>query len=170
MKLKFTLFAVLFAFASQSAFAGKTVVFNYRVAITNTDSAKGQLQALQAKPEIAKMVADFEGHNADLEGLSKERDSKGLTWSPEQQAEFRKKAEFIQADLQLLQKKIQKEQETVFQKIEQQGGKHLNAILEQIMKSDDIDLILPAESVLRANTSIDITAKVVAELNKALKK
>ena len=151
---------------SAFSFAGKIVVFDPQQAIMQTDSAKNKMQELQKRPEYAKLIAEAEGLKADLEALSKEAESKGLTWSEDQRAEHRKSVEFVQADFQLVVQKIQKENDALLKGLLAQGQAALPAILEAIVKAEDIDIILRKEVTIVSMPAADITSKVISELNK----
>ena len=148
------------------ALAGKVVVFDVQQAILQTNVAKQRGDALQSKPEFALLRAEGESLQAELEALAKEAESKGLTWSPEVQAEHRKKMEFIQADLQLIVQKIKKEQDDLIQGLLRDGQAQIPAILNQLVQSEGIDIILRKDAAMFAVPEHDITPKVIAELNK----
>ncbi|WP_370981530.1 OmpH family outer membrane protein [Agaribacterium sp. ZY112] len=148
------------------SFAGKVVVFDPQQAIMQTDSAKQAMQALQQKPEYAKLIAEAEGLKADLEALAEEVEKKGLTWSDEQKAEHRKQIEFVQADFQLVVQRIQKENDDLLKGLLQGGQQQLPAILEALVKAEDIDIILRKDTTIVSMPAADITGKVIAELNK----
>ncbi len=167
MKITKLIFAVVAIAAAQCAFAGKVVVFDAQQAILQTDTAKKRMEALKQKPEYAKLVAEAEGLKADLEAAAKEAESKGLTWSPEQQAEHRRNIEFIQADFQLVVQKIQKENDDLVKGLLANGQQQIPVVLDRIVKAEDIDIILRKEATFVAMPAADITPKVIAELNKA---
>ncbi len=170
MKLTKVMFAIAVFAIGQVAFAGKVVIFDAQQAIMQTSMAKQRMEALQKNPEYAKLRAELDGYQADLSALAKEAESKGLTWSAEQQAEHRKKVEFIQADRQLVIQKLQKENDDLVKGLLEEGQKMIPAVLEQLVKSDEIDVILRKEATFFASPAVDITAKVIAELNKASSK
>ena len=167
MKFSRFLVAACILFTAQTALATNVVVFDAQQAIMQTNSARQRMEELQKKPEYAKLVAEAEGLKADLASLSKDAESKGLTWSPEQQAEHRKNVEFVQADFKLVVQKIQKEQDDLVKSLLAEGQKMIPEALEKIVKAEAIDIVLQKQAAIWSNPSVDITAKVIAELNKA---
>lgn len=153
--------------ASSVALAGKIVVFDAQTAILQTNKAKARMDSLQKKSEYASLVAQAEGFKAELESLSKTAESKGLTWSQEQLAEHRKTVQSVQQDFQFVVQKIQKENDDLVKGLLAEGQKDIPMVLEQLVKSDDIEIILRKEAAYFALPTVDITAKVIAELNKA---
>lgn len=170
MKLSKVLFAGLALVCAQAVFAGKVVIFDAQQAILQTDHAKQRMDELQKKPEYAKLVAEAEGLKAELATLSKNAESQGLTWSAEKQAEHRKNVEFVQGDFQRVVQKIKKENDDLMQGLLADGQQKIPAILDKIVKAEGIDIVLRREAAFIAMPAADVTAKVIAELNKDAKK
>lgn len=167
MTIRKTLATVaLIAFAN-IAFAGKIAVFNPESALLATKHAEKVIEKLKANPEYAQMTAQIESLQTDLKALSKESETKGMTWSQEQAAAQRKKMEYVQADLQLAVKKVQAENQAVIGKLAQELQPKMDAALSDIMKAEGIDAVLRPQAVIKVNSSIDITAKIVEAMDKA---
>ncbi|MBX2857028.1 MAG: OmpH family outer membrane protein [Cellvibrionaceae bacterium] len=156
----------LIAFSS-FAMAGKIAVFNHEQAIMQTKHAESIVKELQAKPEYSSLMAQIESLRADLQGLAKEQETKGMTWSGERQAEHRKKIEYVQADMQLAAKKIQAEQNTVAKRLMEDMAPKLESAIKKIVDSEDIDVLLKVPAVYYVKPDLDITKKVAVELDKA---
>lgn len=167
MTIKKILATVTLVAVAQFAVAGKIVVFNPESALLATKHAETVIEKLKANPEYAQMTAQIESLQTDLKSLAKESETKGMTWSQEQVAAHRKKMEYVQADLQLAAKKIQAENQAVIGKIAQELQPKMDAALSDIMKAEGIDAVLRPQAVIKVNSSIDITAKVVDAINKA---
>lgn len=158
---------IMIAAMSQFAFAGKVVVFDHEQAIFNTKLAKKRIEELQAKPDYAQMMAQAESLKADLAALSKEANSKGMTWSAEEKADHRKKLEYIQADLKLAAQKLQAEQGVVLKAIMEEIQPKLEEVLKKHVASEDVDMILRKQVTYVAVPAVDITDKITKELDKA---
>ncbi len=169
MNIKKLLVVIALMGVANLAFAGKVAILNHERAMMATMKAKQATEQLNARPQYAEMMAQIESLQADLKALAKESESKGMTWSAEQTAEHRKKMEYIQADLQLAVKKIQSEQATVLTKLGQDFQPKMKGILDKIMKQEGIDIILRPDAAYLYVPAIDITEKVTAELDKAVK-
>ena len=160
-------FTFVIAALSQFALAGKVVVFDHEQAIFDTALAKKRIKELQAKPDYAQMMAQAESLKADLAALSKEAESKGMTWSAQEKAEHRKKLEYIQADLKLAAQKLQAEQSAVLREIMEEIQPKLEEVLKKYVTAEGVDMILRKQVTYVAVPAIDITDKITAELDKA---
>ncbi len=150
-----------------AAAADKVVVFNFEKAILSTEAAKRANSELTSNPEFASLQAKFEGLVADLDKLREEQKSKGITWDAVQQAEHRKKVEYLRADIELAQKKLQAEQQAVIRGLVSQYEDKTREALKQIIDAEGITVVLNASEVYYATPESDITARVVEALNKA---
>lgn len=153
--------------ASQASLAGKIVVFDPEEALMRTKLAQQKFEQLQAKPEFAQMMAQAESLRTDLEALSKEANSKGITWSADQKSEHRKKMEYVQADLKLAAQKIQAERAGVMQSLVGEMQPKLEQVLKSFIESEDIDLVLRKQVSFASKPAVDITIKIAQELDKA---
>lgn len=132
-----------------------------------TDLAKESVENLQKDAEFTALRAKVESLIADLKALQEAADKDGLTWSEDKMAEHRKKVEYLRADYELAQKKLQAEQQQVLQKVQQQLSPKIPAILEKLIKDEKIGMIINAQSVFHADADHDITAELVKRLNNA---
>lgn len=147
--------------------ADKVVVFDLQSAILNTDIAKKRVEEMQANAEFASLKAKFETLRADLQKMAKDAEKNGVTWSPEQAAEHRKKMEYSRADLELVAKKLQAEQKATAQRVMEELGPKAQAALKDVIAAEGIGLVLSTQTAYYAEPSLDITAKVTEKLNKA---
>jgi len=159
-------FTVLLAATAQFSLAGKVVVFDHEEALLKTKLAQNKIEALKAKPEYAQMLAQAESLRSDLESLSKEANSKGMTWSNEEKAEQRKKIEYVQADLKLAAQKLQAENSAVIKAIIEEMQSKLQQVLTKYVESEDVDLILRRQVSYVNKPRADITDEITAELDK----
>ncbi|WP_086932972.1 OmpH family outer membrane protein [Agarilytica rhodophyticola] len=163
---KKSLLAAAFLAFSQLTLAGSIVVFDHEEALLKTKSAKQKIEQLKAKPEYARMLTQAESLRADLEALSKEASSKGLTWSDAEKAEQRKKIEYIQADLKLAAQKLQAENSALMQAISVEMQPKLQKALTTYIDKKDIDLVLRKQVSYISKPAADITADITAEIDK----
>jgi outer membrane protein len=160
-------FGLLMSAATLSFAATNVVVFNPQAAILRSDTAQKQLEELRGDSDYASMQARLESLKTDLEGLRKESETKGMTWSADQVAEHRKKMESVGSDLQYTAKKMQSEQQSVLERIMQQMQPKVEKALSEVVKEVGADLVLDSQSAFFAAPKADITAKVTEKLNKA---
>lgn len=163
-----TLIATALLACSGLAFAeGKIAVFNLQGAILSTDSAQQQIKEFESKASYADLKANFEQLRADLQKLNEEAQKNSATWSDDQKVEQRKQMEYKRADLELVAKKLQGENQAFVEKILQANAERARAIIQELIQSEGIGLVLDAESVTYADSSYDITAKITDRLNKS---
>lgn len=160
------LLTLLLTAATQLAFAGKIVVFDHEEAIMSTNIAQNKIEALKAKPDYARMMAQAESFRADIEALNKEASSKGMTWGAEEKAEHRKKVEYIQADFKLAAQKIQGENQAVVQTIVAEMQPKLEEVLTKYVETNDVDMVLKKQVSYIARPVVDITPIIIDEMNK----
>jgi outer membrane protein len=104
-----------------------------------------------------------------MKALQKEVESKRMTASADQLAEYQKKMEYLRADLELVARKLEGEiknlQGTIMKEVQ---PKALEAI-QELVKEDGITLLLQREAVIFAPPETDLTAKLIERLNKKVK-
>lgn len=160
--------AMVLCVMSAASFAqGKVVVLDVQAAMLSTELAKRELAKLDKNPEFASMKAKLDGLVADIKKLQAAAEKDGLTWSAEQQAEHRKKVDYLRADYELAGKKLQAEQQAVMQRVLQELGPKTRTVLDQLIAADKIDLVLNSQAAIHASPANDITAKLTDMLNKA---
>lgn len=167
-KLTITLIATALLACSGFVFAeGKIAVFNLQGAILNTDAAQKRIKEFESKAAYADLKANFEQIQSELQNLNEEAKVNGATWSDERKTEHRKQMEYKRADLELVAKKLQSENQALVQQILQENAQRARGIIQDIIKSEGIGLVLNAEAVTYADSSYDITAKITNRLNKS---
>ena len=154
------LLAPLFAQAE-----GKIAVFSAQQAIMNTDSAQAKIKEFQAKPNVAEKLKEFENlqkkYTAAIEQFQKDL----AMMSAEQKQSERKKITDMQADIQHVGRQLKQAEQEMAQTLMQEFQPRLSPILTEIIKSDNIGLLLDRKAAIHADTSFDITAKVTDKLN-----
>lgn len=164
-KLSVALVACLFSIGTMAA-SSKVVVVNMQAAILQADVAKKQLMALEANADFAAMKAKYDSLRADLGNMEKDAQTNGMTWTDEQKMDYRKKAEYKNADLKLAVEKLKAEQNAVMKRIMQEQAGKAKEALNEVVVADGIGLVLDAGSALFATPDYDITAKITEKLNK----
>lgn len=165
-KLFVIAFAAMFSMAV-SAVESKIAIFNPQAAIMNTQQAKRQLDALEANADYAASKAKFESLRVELGNLEKDAQSKGMTWSDDQKADFRKKMEYKGADLKLVVEKLKGDKTAVMRQVMQALVPKAQAALKDIVTAENIGLVLDSSAAHYATPEYDITAKVTDKINKA---
>jgi len=153
---------------SASTFAqGKIAILDVQAAILGTDVAKKSLTALDKNPEYSSLKAKLDGLIADMKNLQANAEKNSMTWSAEQQADHRKKVEYLRADYELAGKKLQAERQAVMQNVMEELSPKTHTVLEQLITSENIGLVLNSQVAIHATPAYDITPKLTEMLNKA---
>lgn len=166
--VKNLLLAVTLTAAAGAALAAdKVVVLDMQAAMLGTDLAKKSIEALQKDSEFTAVRAKLESLVADIKALQESAEKNAMTWSDDKLSEHRKKVEYLRADYELAQKKLQSEQQDVLQRVQQELAPKVRPVLEKLIEDEKISMIINAQSVFHADASHDITAKLIERLNKS---
>ena len=160
-------FAVL---SGNSIAAEKVAVVDTAVAIFGSATAQERLKQAEESADFLSLKAKYESSSADLQAMAKEAESKRLTWSQEQAAEYQKKMGYAKADADLAVQKIKAEQQQLQQSILQELGPLAEQALQEIVKEEGIAVLLRAEAVLIAGPEAYITAQVADRIDQKVEK
>ena len=167
---------VLVVLAGLSALISVSATAEAKIAVIDINSAIFASEPAQARVKQAIESADFvalkaklEGASADFQALAKEAESKRLTWSQEEAAAHQKKMEYVKADAELANRKIQAERQQLQQNIQQEFMPQLQTAIQEIVKEEGITILLRQEAVITAAAENNLTPKVIDRLNKAAK-
>lgn len=166
----FALLSVLFAsvFANaQSLAAGKIAVLDPEAAVLSTDEAQKRLKALAAQPDFDKDKKEFERLAKEGQDMQKQMQKDSAIMSPAQKEEARKKLEGKANDIEYLRRKLAGKQQEAMQSImEEMQAKYTKAVTD-LIKAENIGLLVNKRAVMHADAGYDITSKVTEALNKA---
>ncbi len=158
---------VLGLMASSTLAAEKIVILDMQAAMMGTDFAKKSLEKLQKDAGFVALRAKVESYLADIKALQASAEKDSLTWSEEQLTENRKKVEYLRADYELGGKKLQAEQQSVLQNVQQVLTPKVRPVLQALIKEKKLGLILNAQSAFHADEAHDITLELIKRLNEA---
>lgn len=134
-------------------------------AIFSTEVAKQRQDEMQNGADFSIQQAKFDSLSADMKALQKEVGGKGMTLSQEQAAGYKKKMDYIRADLELVSRKIQTEIKELQNRIlKELQPKALEAVKELVMEGK-ITLLLQREAVISADPAMDLTSKLIDRMN-----
>ena len=146
---------------------GKVVVLDPTGAVKGTAAAKAKIEKLQKSAEFAAAKVKLDGLAADIKAMQAEYQKDGMTWSAEKRAENEKKLQSLGQDYQFQGKKLQAEQQALMQQIMQEVGPKMEAVVKQLVESENISMIVDAKAVMMSKPENDLTPKVTALLDKA---
>ena len=159
--------AVMALWACGAAAEGRIAVFDVEAAVLNTDMAKKRLTAMRNQADYKKNVSELESLKKNYDKIVEQFQKDFDILSAEQRQATKNKIDAARADGEHLARKIEGANQQEAQSILQELGPKLQAILPQLVKDENIGLLLPRKSVLHADSSYDITAKVADKLNNA---
>ena len=160
--------AVALSLMSAVSFAqGKVVVLDPTAAVMGTTAAKAKIEKLQKSAEFAAAKAKLDGLAADIKALQAEYQKDGMTWSAEKRAESEKKLQSLGQDYQFQGKKLQSEQQVLMQQVMQELGPKMEAVVKQLVESENVTMIVDAKAVMMSKPENDLTPKVTSLLDKA---
>ncbi len=146
----------------------KIAVVNVQQALVDSDEAKKLLVQIQEelKPQEAEIRKLQTEAAALLERMQKDADVMSETQKRKLSEELEQKNQDFQYERQKLQRKAEARQQELFAGTQ---GK-LSQAIEELVRTDDYDIILPANAVLYVTDVYDITRKVTEKLNELDKK
>lgn len=169
--MKHLLIATLLLGSSLLALAdGKIAVVNFEQAVFNTDVVQAKAQELQQDPEYIKNMEEVKAIQTEgkklVERLQKEAPTMSLEQKQKAEADMKNK----QSDMEHVARKLKEAEAAVLKPIMYELNMQAMEIAKDIVAKEGIGLLLNASSqtqtVLHADTSFDITAKVTDRLNK----
>jgi outer membrane protein len=89
-----------------------------------------------------------------------------MTLSQEKAAEYKKKMEYLRADMELVSRKLQAEIKALQNRIMQELQPKALESIKELVEEGEITLLLQRESVISATPDKDLTGKLVERLNK----
>ncbi len=159
---------VLLAMFSVAASAeNKIAVVDIGAAIFNSDVAKARVKQLESESSLGALQAEYEGKVSEVQALQKDADANGLSWTDEQKIKYKNELEYLGADLDLIKRKVQKEQKGIQQKILEEVKPTAVEQLDALVKEEGVDILLRSESVFWSAPASNLTTKLIDRINKA---
>lgn len=152
---------------AQGTAAGKIAVFDMQTAIMRTDLAQKRIKALEAQPDYDSGKKSFDKLKKEYEDSVRALQKDLAVMSPEQKEAQGKKLEGKRSDMDKIFRKLQASQQEVVQKVMQELDPKFKKVMEDLIKSENISLLLDARSTLYFDPAFDFTGKVTEQLNKA---
>ena len=156
----------LFLFSAGALAETRIAVVDVARAIFSTDVAKKRQEEMQRASEFSAQQAQYDSLTADVKALQKEVEGKALTLSQEQAAEYKKKMEYLRADLELVSRKIQTEIKGLQNRVMQELQPKALEAVKELVAEEKITLLLQREAVISATPEMDLTSKLIDRLNK----
>jgi len=161
------LLALLVPFAAHAQAAGKVAVLDPEGAIINTDEAQKRLKALAAQPDFDKDKKELERLAKEGQDMQKQMQKDASIMSAAQKDEARKKLEGKANDIEYLRRKLAGRQQEAMQGVMEDMDGKFKKVVTDLIKSENIGLLLNKRAAMHADNSYDITSRVTEALNKA---
>lgn len=148
----------------------KIAVVDLQEAILQTDLAQKRLNEVRAQEDYKADKAEYDRLKKEFDELVKDFQKDAPVMSQENQLAARKKLASKQADLEHVTGKLQQVEQGAGQALLQEMAPKVQEVLREIISAEGIDLLLQRGSVIHADPSYTITAKVTDKLNQAVAK
>ena len=146
---------------------GKIAVVDLQEAILQTDLAQKRLAEVRNQDDYKSDKAEFDRLKKEFDKIVKKFQKDAAVMSQEQQLESRKKLASKQADLEHVTGKLQKTEQAAGQALLQELAPKVQEVLRELISAEGIGLLLQRSSVIHADASYSITAKVTDKLNQS---
>ena len=161
------LLVVLACVLSFSAMAEENIaVIDVPRAIFSTEVAKQRQEEMQSGAAFSTLQAKYDNIGADMQALQKEVEGKAMTLSQEKAAEYKKKMEYLRADMELVSRKLQAEIKELQNRIMKELQPRALEAIKELVEEGKITLLLQREAVISTSPEKDLTGKLVDRMNK----
>lgn len=162
---KLVAIAALLAVPAIASAQGRIAVVNLEEAILQTDYAQQRLNEFEAGEDFASDKKEFDALKKELDELVKNFQRDAAAMSEDQQVAARQKLASKQSDIEYVAKKLQAMQQQSAQRVFQELAPSAREVLRDIIATDQIGLLLQQQTVIHADLSYSVTAKVTDKLN-----
>jgi outer membrane protein len=159
-----TLMALLTASAVTQA-QGRIAVVDLEQAILQTDFAQQRIRDFEASEAFAEDRAEFDSLKGELDQLFQNFQRDQAAMSDDEKVAAQQKLASKNADLEYVAKKLQSLQQQNAQRVFQELVPSARQVLGEVIETDQIGLLLQAQSVIHADLGYNITAKITDKLN-----
>jgi len=163
-----TLMALLTASAFTHA-QGRIAVVDLEQAILQTDFAQQRIRDFEASEAFAEDRAEFDSLKGELDQLIQNFQRDQAAMSDDEKVAAQQKLASKNADLEYVAKKLQSLQQQNAQRVFQELVPAARQVLGEVIETDQIGLLLQAQSVIHADLGYNITAKITDKLNQTPK-
>ena len=160
-------FALLVPAFAHAQVAGKIAVLDPEAAVLSTDAAQKRLKELAAQADFAKDKKEYERLAKEGQEMQKKLQKDSSIMSAEQKQASSKQLEDKANDIEYLRRKLANRQQEAVQGIMQDMQANFTKVVTDLIKSENIGLLINKRAVMHADASYDITSKVTEGLNKA---
>jgi len=146
---------------------GKVKSIDLNRALSSSNVAQQQFKRMQADASFKSISAKIQSLKLELQNLQKEGETKSLTWSEDQKKQHVQKMQLKLGELNQTANQQASIRKGVEAAIEKELAPKVEAIVNIIIKEQDIGLLLNAQAVYFRTPEHDITQLVIERLNSA---
>ncbi len=162
--------SLVFALPMLAAAEGKIAVVNLEQAILQTDYAQKRLAEVRAQDSYKTDKAEYDKLKGEFDDLLKKFQKDAAVMSQDQQMAARQKLASKQSDLEHVTGKLQNAEQSVGQALLQEMSPKVQEVLRDLIKSDNIGLLLQRQAAIHVDPGYSITDKVTDKLNQSFGK
>lgn len=169
MQVRKTLLVVMLGMMSVSAMAAdaatKVVVLDMQRAVMMTEAAREKMKALENQKEYLETHKKAEALRQQLLKKQEELQKEGPTWTVEKRNDQLKDMDFMRKDFELAAQKLQADQQELLRELAKASEPKIKQALDQLIKEQQITLVVDKNAAIFSDRSIDITEALVQKLN-----
>ena len=167
-KLLFVPLLVATLLAAFPAFAAEGIaVIDIRSAVLQTQVAQDAFKALEEETEYAANIERATLLQTERQALAEKLQKDAETLSQEEIADMQRDIQEKGKDIEFIVGKVQAKQSETAEKVNRDLNPSLQKILSELIKAKEVKLLLSRESVLFADTALDLTDDVTSMLDVA---
>lgn len=170
--MKNKLFGLLILIGSYSsavfALDGMAVI-DMRTAVLATQSAQNAFKALESDSDYAANVERAQSLQSERQALAERLQKEAETLSQDQITDIQRNIQEQTKDLEFIVGKIQTKQNETADKVFRELNPTLQRILQELIAAKQVKVLLGKETVLFADTAMDLTDDVTSMLDVAAK-
>ena len=144
---------------------GKIAVVDLNEAIMQTDFAQKRMAEVRDQDDYKADKAEYDRLQSELDELVKKFQKDAAVMSQEQQVAARQKLASKQGDLEHVTGKLRQVEQVAGQALFQEMAPRVQEVLREIIAKESIGLLLQRSSVIHADASYSVSAKVTDKLN-----
>ncbi len=141
----------------------KIAVINLQTVLETSKIGKAAQEKLKAERD--KLEADLKQKGSELQELEKRLQRESMVMSKEAREEKERELRIKASDFQALQKKYRSDLQDLERDLMGELQKEISALVDEIGKKEGYTLIISSIGVLYHQPAVDITQRLVAELN-----
>jgi outer membrane protein len=149
---------------------GKIAVVDLNEAIMQTDFAQKRMAEVRDQKDYKADKAEYDRLQSELDELVKKFQKDAAVMSQEQQVAARQKLASKQGDLEHVTGKLRQVEQAAGQALFQEMAPKVQEVLREIIAKESIGLLLQRSSVIHADASYSVSAKVTDKLNQVANK